>query len=302
MTEMNPAAGVGNQSDLIYRAPEAETAVAPQSDDLFAAYVGEKKADYYARCFMRLQSEGSMISWIWPAFFITGWWLLYRKMWLNAVLYWFVLLIVLSILSGVAGAVTGNVLLGTGLYYGAYVIIGFIVVPMFANWIYYRHVGSKVAKVSMRYSSDEQRAAELSRTGGTSRVVAILIPTLIILIGIIAAITIPAYNDYTARAQVSEGLYLTGIVKAAATDRFEDTGTLAGTNATIGVAPPESIVGEYVASVAYLDGTITVTYGNDAHAVIHGRTVEMTLVPEPSPHWTCSSQSIAAKNLPAACR
>ena len=302
MTEMNPAAGPGNPSELIYRAPEAETAVAPQSDDLFAAYVGPNKGDYYSRCFMRLQAEGSMISWNWPAFFVTGWWLLYRKMWLNAVLYWFVLPIALSMLSGIVGAVTGNILLGTALYYGAYFVIGFILAPMFANWLYYRHVSAKVAKVSMRFSSDEQRAAELSRIGGTSRVVAILIPVLVILIGIISAITIPAYNDYTARAQVSEGLALTSIVKEAAPDRFEDIGTMAGTNASIGVAPPASINGKYVASVAYLDGTITVTYGNDSNSAIDGRTLEMTLVAEPAPHWVCSSRTIAEKHLPAACR
>ena len=300
MTQASP--GVGNQSDLIYRTPEAETAVGPDSDDLYAAYVGEKKADYYGRRLMRFEAEGSMISWNWPAFFVTGWWLLYRKMWLNAALYWFALPIALSLLTGIITGVTGNPVLGVGLYYGSYFVIGFIVVPMLANWLYYKHVGKKVDKVSYMLSSDEHRAAELARIGGTSRSVAILIPAIIILIGILAAIAIPAYQDYTARAQVSEGLSLTGIVKAAAADRYEDTGTLSGTNASIGVAPPESINGLYVASVAYRDGTITVTYGNNASQVISGKTLEMTLVPEPSPHWTCSSQTIAAKHLPAACR
>ena len=308
MSESNPNdPGVKSESDMIYRAPEADTSVAPDSDDLYAAYVGPSKAHYYGRRFMRFESEGGMISWNWPAFFVSAFWFLWRKMWLNALLYWFGLPFVLGMIAGIVGATASDPLSAalyvTGFYYGGYLVVGFILVPMFANYIYLRHVRGKVDRVSARYSSDEQRAAELARIGGTSKVVVIVIPiVLIALVGILAAISIPAYQDYTIRAQVSEGLSISAGVKAAAAEQFEESGSMSGDNTTLGLARASEIRGAYVSSVDYSDGTITVTYGNQAHAIIAGETLELTMTADPSPTWHCRSETIAPKHLPAACR
>ena len=69
------------------------------------------------------------------------------------------------------------------------------------------------------------------------------------IIGILAAIAIPAYQDYTIRAQVSEGLNLSGGAKAAVTEYFQDQGAFPANNAQAGLAPSANINGKYVSQV-----------------------------------------------------
>jgi type IV pilus assembly protein PilA len=126
------------------------------------------------------------------------------------------------------------------------------------------------------------------------------------IIGILAAIAIPAYQDYTIRAQVSEGLNLSGGAKAAVTEFFQDRGSMPADNSEAGLALPGEIAGKYVTQVEVVNGIITVTYGNDAHAVIATQTIQL----EPdtgdagSVQWECTSLGnvIQNKHLPAACR
>ena len=126
------------------------------------------------------------------------------------------------------------------------------------------------------------------------------------IIGILAAIAIPAYQDYTIRAQVSEGLNLSAGAKAAVSEYFMDRGVMPDGNNEAGLETAGNIVGKYVASVTVgsMDGIITVAYGNDAHATIDGDSILMTAntAAAGSVQWTCSSGSIADKHLPAACR
>ena len=296
--------GAGNSdSDSIYRAPTSDTSFAP-GDDALAAFVGLKNADYYSRHFDRFENQGGSISWNWPAFFISSFWLLYRKMWLNAFLYWIVLPIILTVITGFIAA-SSSAQAGGMFYYGTYLVIAFILLPLFANKLYYRHAQGKVNKVASITSSPEQQRMELARIGGTSNVVLVVIPIILIaMVGILAAIAIPAYQDYTIRAQVSEGLNLSGGAKAAVAELYADTGQLAVDNKTAGLAPANRISGNYVSSVAVQGGEIIVTYGNNAHMGISGETLILTpeRQSETSLAWDCSSPSIRAKHLPSACR
>ena len=69
------------------------------------------------------------------------------------------------------------------------------------------------------------------------------------IIGILAAIAIPAYQDYTIRAQVSEGLNLAGGAKVAVTEYFQDQGVFPTTNLLAGIEAANTIKGKYVDTV-----------------------------------------------------
>ncbi len=131
------------------------------------------------------------------------------------------------------------------------------------------------------------------------------------IIGILAAIAIPAYQDYTIRAQVSEGLNLSGGAKAAVSEFAMDRGRFPSDNQTAGITTnPVNINGKYVTQVAVgasggggAAGIIEVTYGADAHAIITGNTLFLSPIAQTgSVEWVCRSGTIADKHLPAACR
>jgi len=127
------------------------------------------------------------------------------------------------------------------------------------------------------------------------------------IIGILAAIAIPAYQDYTIRAQVSEGLNLAAGAKAAVTEYTQDRGTFPNSNLQAGIADPATeISGKYVLSVTVLGtGVVQVDYGNQAHALLQPGLLELSpFTNAGSVEWRCRANggSIAARHLPAACR
>jgi len=127
------------------------------------------------------------------------------------------------------------------------------------------------------------------------------------IIGILAAIAIPAYQDYTIRAQVSEGLNLSGGAKAAVTEYYQDRGSMPTSNTQAGLAGATEIQGKYVDQVDVgASGVIEVQYGNDAHQVIDGAHLELTpdTTNAGSVAWICDTgaPAIDNKHLPAACR
>jgi type IV pilus assembly protein PilA len=123
------------------------------------------------------------------------------------------------------------------------------------------------------------------------------------IIAILAAIAIPAYQDYTIRAQVGECNVLASGSKTAVAEVFQNTGTFPTTNAAAGVADATSITGTYVTQVEVgAGGAITCTYGGAANTAITNST--LTLTPSStggSVEWTCSS-GIPDRYLPTICR
>jgi len=150
------------------------------------------------------------------------------------------------------------------------------------------------------------------------------------IIGILAAIAIPAYQDYTIRSQVTEGLNLAGAVKAAVAETYADKGEWPADNEAAGImladdSGPATPSGKYVTGIEIDTGTINITYGGQANANILGSI--LSLKPRVSNNddviWLCgrnegdgvsgltdpssgaSSDSItdiASKYTPASCR
>ena len=126
------------------------------------------------------------------------------------------------------------------------------------------------------------------------------------IIGILAAIAIPAYQDYTIRAQVSEGLNLAGGAKAAVSEYTMDTGDFPTDNAEAGLAAAGDIDGKYVTDVTVANGLITVGFGGSAHTTLAAGELDLSPVTSAgSVEWICranATNDILDKHLPAACR
>lgn len=94
------------------------------------------------------------------------------------------------------------------------------------------------------------------------------------IIGILAAVAIPAYQDYTIRSQITEGLNIAGDAKVAYSEFIMNRGRLpvptgANANASLGLSQPASMQGSYTVSVtANANGTVDIVYGNKANAAI----------------------------------
>ena len=97
------------------------------------------------------------------------------------------------------------------------------------------------------------------------------------IIGILASIAIPAYQDYTIRAQVSEGLNMAAHAKTPIMDAFLNNGDAPANRTEAGMsANATDTTGKYVTSVGVANGVITVTFGNEANAQIAGLNVTLT--------------------------
>ena len=135
----------------------------------------------------------------------------------------------------------------------------------------------------------------------------------IAIIGILAVIALPAYQDYTARAQVSEAFALAEGQKAAVVEYYADKGAYPSSNTAAGVAAADKITGKYVAKVDIGgNGVITATMKKDnVNAALSEKT--LTLTPKASVEttsaannpgsftWECGG-TIDTKYRPAACR
>jgi type IV pilus assembly protein PilA len=118
------------------------------------------------------------------------------------------------------------------------------------------------------------------------------------IIGILAAIAIPAYQDYVIRSQVTEGLNLAGAVKAAVAETFANTGAFPTTLALAGVTNTPS--GKYVTALAVsAGGAIDITYGDQANSKING--LKLTLLPGTSANndviWVCGNAAVPATSF-----
>lgn len=144
-------------------------------------------------------------------------------------------------------------------------------------------------------------------------------------LGILAAIAIPAYQDYTIRAQVFEGLKSAAAIQARVADAYADSGVWPADLDAIGMNNTNPPPGRYVESIKVSNGTIFITYGNEANINIQSGvvTVQPAVTDGDDVVWLCGYHTGTAgtplyhpasgssdpgttdldmKYLPAACR
>jgi type IV pilus assembly protein PilA len=141
------------------------------------------------------------------------------------------------------------------------------------------------------------------------------------IIGILASIAIPAYQDYTIRAQVTEAFSLASELKGSIQEFRKDRGRLPSNNAEAGVPEPQFLIGNYVTRIEVRNGAIHIQFGNNANRAIDQQTLTLQpLVVTGSPaspmSWRCGLRaipkgmevvgenrtSVDRKFVPASCR
>lgn len=134
------------------------------------------------------------------------------------------------------------------------------------------------------------------------------------IIGILAAVALPAYQDYTNRAKITEVIGFTSSGKTAVAEYFQAEGSLPADNEAAGMAEPEDIASKYVESVTVEDGVITTLVRNTGVSGLDGSTVTLTPMESNGTDavaagyagpitWACAPSDAALnKYYPANCR
>ncbi|HFA8319946.1 TPA: pilin [Neisseria gonorrhoeae] len=136
----------------------------------------------------------------------------------------------------------------------------------------------------------------------------------IAIVGILAAVALPAYQDYTARAQVSEAILLAEGQKSAVTEYYLNHGKWPENNDSAGVASsPTDIKGKYVKEVEVKNGVVTAKMlSSGVNKEIQGKRLSLWAKRENgSVKWFCgqpvqrgagANGKISTKHLPSTCR
>ena len=126
------------------------------------------------------------------------------------------------------------------------------------------------------------------------------------IIAILAAIAIPAYQNYLIRAQVSEGSVLADGGKTAVAEFYQNTGRFPTNNTSAGLAPAGSIGGKYTSSVTITSGIITALFsGAQVNKAISGDAFVLSAIAtQGSMSWSCdvNGTNVPSQYLPTACR
>ncbi len=121
------------------------------------------------------------------------------------------------------------------------------------------------------------------------------------IIGILASLAISAYQTYTVRAQVAEGLNMGAGAKVPVVDAYNQSGLPPADRAAAGMTPMATDTqGSYVSQVSIDDGRVDVTFGNDVHQAIFGDTISFTpsMSNSGSIVWRCGAAGAPAGTAP----
>ena len=141
------------------------------------------------------------------------------------------------------------------------------------------------------------------------------------IIGILAAIAIPAYQDYTIRAQIVEAFTISEELKPKIRETYRYRGTFPADNEDAGIPAPQHLIGNYTQRIELADGALHITFGHKANVLIADQTLTLrpmyvTESPVSPISWHCGNSvpppgltpagenrtTVENKYLPSACR
>ena len=274
----------------------------PDGQELFTALVGESKADYYLTEFDAL-AAGKKSRYNWAALLGGSYWFAGRGMWGMALLTLFIPLLVM-VVGGILAAVMGA---GALIVVALWLLWRVVWLPLKANQYYFNFAQKRVKSIVRQYSKQPARMMRILR--GTTNVGAAIglfagvcflsIP----LMGILAAITLPMYQNYVSKAQYHQAFNELSALKAPIDAVLQNNGKVqisnpggAGYVNVNGVTKLDSIEAEFdVVGAGYI-------LGHD----LRNHNVQMRLVRDSAGLWQCEmftsgSNPIRTRDVPTAC-
>ena len=253
--------------------------------------------DYYLDMFAGFDRAGAVsVIWHRHAFFASFFWLLYRKMWREALIYFLAPYLLMPLLGVIGGPFL--VTLGYMLY-----TIGIVVwLPMYANALYYKHCKKQIETVSASSGDLQQQLGELSARGGTIDLARMWLLALVsvVVLGILAAIAIPAYQGYTVKTHTAKAYAMGERAASKVSDFYMSHRGIPTSLSETGFSEP---MPNYVREIGMSprNGAVTVTMDGP---VVGGKsfTLEPSLGEGGKLNWSCTSEQILEQYLPQQCR
>jgi type IV pilus assembly protein PilA len=120
------------------------------------------------------------------------------------------------------------------------------------------------------------------------------------IMGVLATLAIPSYQDRVIRSQVTEGLQLAEFAKQAIAEHYAKTRNLPPNNQVAGLPPGDRIVGNYVTSLVVKSGAVHVQFGNLSNRNLTGKTLTLRPAvvvdyPQVPIAWVCGTANVPGK-------
>ena len=255
----------------------------------YATLIGERNTGYYLGHFERFDQGGKItLTWNWPAFIFSFFWLVYRGMYGYAWLY-FILAILLYYISSYL-----------------YVIVAFIAFPLFANAIYFRFLKNRFEKIRQGAQPGSMVADTTSTLGRVStarRALHLTIGLLVFLL--ILAIILPGYTPYmiwSYKKNLNEGYAVGHKAALAVTDYYNKNRVMPRSLKEAGVTSQPAISSVKEIFFDRETGVIHVVMKSIPQTLEGNALLFTPVISKDTVLWKCSSKGISLEYLPESCK
>jgi hypothetical protein len=265
--------------------------------EYYKAILGPMNQDYYLDMFAGFDRVGAVsVIWHRHAFFASFFWLLYRKMWREALIYFLAPYLLMPLLGVIGGPFL--VTLGYMLY-----TIGIVIwLPMYANALYYKHCKKQIATVSASSGDLQQQLDELSAKGGTIDLARMWLVALVsvVVLGILAAIVMSVYQGYSIKSHTAKAYAMGELAAGKVSDFYISHRVIPTSLSETGFSEP---IPNYIRVIGMSPRNGAVTVMMDG-PVVGGKsfTLEPSLGEGGQLNWSCTSEQILEQYLPQQCR